>query len=397
MKRQYKRTIATVTLLALAAVLLLSGCAGITELKKEDKPASDSLPAAAAQAEVAQQAAQISYISIDINPSIRLIVKDGIVVDAKAYNDDGEEIIIASQVTGLSPEEAISLIINAIAEQGYFDSGDEALVITACGDQDEELLASIQDTANQTLEQLGIACDVVASCVTNPIVEAAKEAGMTPGRYKVIKYLAEQEGIAFEEAALKYSAYKMGQLMALIEDPGDVFGNKEEVNLEDLISGLTQEQQDILMQAIKDYEAALRAAQQQFVQTKKQVNSEMQTQKAQIQNAFKTTKDLDQFKQSRNELHMQFRSRRLEARQVFFAARAQAQLQFRQTVADLGLDEETIKALLAWDYDLEWKEDQSWDTGADDKDKTETEDQGKGRGSSNGKGKGQNNRGTDEE
>lgn len=381
-----KRVLASVTTFILLAVFVIAGRAQTLQIpQNQDVP--ETLGAVAEnqnQEEQTQDNTQLSYVSIDINPSIRLTIKDGAVLNAQAFNDDGEEIIFSTDVTGLSPQEAVNALIAAIAEQGYFDDSDAALVITACGDNDEELLEGIKDAAAQALFDLGVECDVVASCVSNQTVEDAKKAGLTPGRYKLLCYIAEQEGISFEEAKEKYGALKMSDLIKMVPNPGLVFGKRgEDVDIDAILEGLTPEQLQLLNQAREEFAVAMRTAQQQYVQTKKQVQTQIQAQRTAIQNEFKTSKDQAQFKQQKTELKNEYQLKRQEARDVFFAAREQAKQRFREAVESLGLDESVIKALLNWDYDLDWKDDIDWNDGEKGKDSTEKIPANKG-----GKGKG---------
>ena len=354
----------TILVTCFIAALMLAGCAGVTDIVTSSIPANTTQPvttaAATPEPTTAQQSA-LSYVSLDINPSIKLTIKDGVVAQASAMSDDGEEIITGIDVAGLVPEDAVSALIEAIAAQGYFEAEDAALVITSSGAKDEELLENLKDAARQTLDGLGLECEVTTSYVEPEIVEEAKAVGLTPPRYLAIKYLAEKEGISFEEAKEKYGSLKMGALLKICGHPRDVFGDKVDVDWDELISGLDTEQQQILEQAKNAYEQALRAAQTQFVQSKKEIQSQTQSKRAQIQNAYKETKDLAVYKQAKTQLQAEFAAQKREARQVFFAVREQAKTQFREAVAQLGFDEAVIKALLDWDYDVQWNEQIVWD------------------------------------
>lgn len=373
-----KRKQMTIVVTCLIAALMMAGCAGVADVVTSSIPANTTQPvttAAATPVPTASEQSALSYVSLDINPSIKLTIMDGVVIEASAMSDDGEEIITGVDVAGLVPQDAVSALIEAIAALGYFDAEDAALVITSSGADEEELMESLKDAARQTLDGLGLECEVTASCVEPEIVEEAKAAGLTPPRYLAIKYLAKKEGISFEEAKEKYGSMKMGALLKLCGHPRDVFGDKMDVDWDELINGLDPEQQQILEQAKNAYGQALRAAQSQFVQSKKDIQSQTQSKRAQIQNAYKETKDLAAYKQAKTQLQAEFAAQKREARQMFFAAKEQAKAQFREAVADLGFDEAVIKALLDWDYDAEWDEQINWDAEEAEADRQEASEE----------------------
>ncbi len=371
-----KRVLTSLTTILLA-VLIFAGCAQTIQIpQKKDVPETEGKTEIQVQEDQPQEA-QLSYVSIDINPSIRLTIKEGAVLYAQAFNDDGQEIIYSTDVAGLSPQEAVNVLIEAIAQQGYFDNSDAALVITACGDKDEELLEGIKDSASQALLDIGLECEVVASCVSNQTVEDAKNAGLTPGRYKLLSYIAQQEGISFEEAKQKYGALKMSDLIKMVPNPGEVFGKRgggDDFDPSEALDGLTPEQLQMLNQAKEQFSEAMRTAQQKFVQTKKQVQTQVKTQRTAIQNEFKSSKDQAQYKQQKTALKKEYQLKRNEARRVFFAAREQAKQRFREAVGSLGLDESVISALFDCDYDLDWDNDIDWNDDDDDRDDRDDDD-----------------------
>ena len=309
---------------------------------------------------------QLSYVSIDVNPSIKFTVQDGVVLDVSALNDDGEAITLENDVTGLTPTEALNALIGAFANGGYIteEDGNASLVITTSGDDEEELLQNLQDTATQRLTELGLACDVVVSAVEDEITEEAKLNGLTPGRYLLLSYLAEKEGITLEEAKAKYGSLKMGKMVKLVDDVDEVFGHKDdEKDMQELVDSgiLTAEQLEILTQAQNTFKTSMKQAQQTYKQTRTDAMDLLKASKTELKNAFKADKDVDKYKSAKTALQVQLEQQKQTAIQTYKQAKVQAREQFRATVQSLGLTDEQIAALTQWDFDFDWDQDYDWD------------------------------------
>jgi hypothetical protein len=316
----------------------------------------------------------VSYVSIDINPSIELTVKYGVVLDVTAYNDDGTEILLSTDVSGKTPEAATTALIAEFAAQGYItpDNTDAAIVITVYGDDEDGLLVNIQSAASESLTGLGITCDLVASAVEPDIAQTAKAAGITPGRYLLIKYLADRDGITVEEAWQKYGSMKMKELLNLIPNPGEVYGDDAYVYLASVVAGLTPEQLQILNQAQLAYQTAMKTAVKTYNQAKADARAYFKAARDAAHDAFKETHDKNAWQQAKAAAKQEMQQRYRVAKQAFNTARTQAQEAFMTAIANLGLSEEQIQALLEWDFELEWNFDYNW---SESEETVDTEDQ----------------------
>ncbi|PKK96346.1 MAG: hypothetical protein CVV58_06825 [Tenericutes bacterium HGW-Tenericutes-3] len=81
-----------------------------------------------------------SYVTLDINPSIELIVSDDdIVTYANALNEDGEILLAELDLIGMELDAAIDLIIETSIELGFIDfTAEEVIVQVDIVDEDEE-------------------------------------------------------------------------------------------------------------------------------------------------------------------------------------------------------------------------------------------------------------------
>lgn len=106
----------------------------------------------------------LSRVTIDINPSIEMMVdEDQKVLSVSALNDDGSIIISGEEIVGKDVGEATKLILELSTETGYIVKGeitstDNTINITVSGNTEyaEKLANKIIDSGNKALEKLGI-------------------------------------------------------------------------------------------------------------------------------------------------------------------------------------------------------------------------------------------------
>lgn len=122
----------------------------------------------------------VSYISIDVNPSIELALNRwNRVITAKGYNEDGSAILRTLSVKGMAYTDAVNTIIDSEAMQPYLE-GDSTLTFTvASRDEEREtiLLAGIE-TSSGCRNHGGQSCKADLS-----LLEAAHEHGLSMGKY----------------------------------------------------------------------------------------------------------------------------------------------------------------------------------------------------------------------
>lgn len=124
-----------------------------------------------------------SYVSIDINPSMELALnRYNIVINAKGYNDDGNEALEDIELCGMKYTEAIEKLLESDQLQEYFVS-DYELVFTVISQNQQELVEGIEST--EGYKKYGSCC-LTADYETR---EEAEKAGMTVGKYRAYQQL----------------------------------------------------------------------------------------------------------------------------------------------------------------------------------------------------------------
>lgn len=153
----------------------------------------------------------VSYVSIDINPSIELVLnRFNVVIETNAYNDDGLKITEAVDVSNMNYEDAIDKLLGSEQFSSYVED-DYELVFTVISDNQEEIINGIENT--QCYQKYGSAC-VGADYETR---QEAMGYGMSFGKYKAYLQLIEYyPGITPEEC----NKLSMNEIKDLITQKG---------------------------------------------------------------------------------------------------------------------------------------------------------------------------------
>lgn len=136
----------------------------------------------------------VSFVSLDINPSIELGVNVfDVVVSAEAYNNDGEKVLEDLDVEGGSVEEAINEIVNSAIADGYVEEdGTSVISITTetdDGERSEELEEAAEEGVENALEENETEADIEKDNVALERRDEARELGITPGKLNLIQKL----------------------------------------------------------------------------------------------------------------------------------------------------------------------------------------------------------------
>ena len=136
-----KKVIFTTIVLAIALCMcfVFVGCDGFTSLLKGN---DNTTPTASAD----------TYMVIDINPTVEVVIGDGVVTDVKAGNDDGSILLSGEEFVGLSVFEAAKKVVALAEQMGFLTEGNYQVKITVVSDDQttaQEILVSAQQGAEQ--------------------------------------------------------------------------------------------------------------------------------------------------------------------------------------------------------------------------------------------------------
>jgi len=136
----------------------------------------------------------VNYVSLDINPSVEFGINTfDRVVSAEAYNDDGTQLLDAAPYINLTLEEAVDTLVQEAVEQGFImDDGSTVIAVTAESNEAStatELQNVCESGINLALETQETSAVIYTDCVNLQLRTRAREAGVSPGKYRLIEVL----------------------------------------------------------------------------------------------------------------------------------------------------------------------------------------------------------------
>ena len=136
----------------------------------------------------------VSYLSLDINPSVELGVNSfDKVVEVEAYNEDGEKILEGVDVLGSNVSDAVNTLVSSAADNGYI-AEDGSTVVSVTSETDNtntatELETEAENGANKALEESEKEAVINKDNVALARRDEARALGITPGKLNLINKL----------------------------------------------------------------------------------------------------------------------------------------------------------------------------------------------------------------
>lgn len=155
--------------------------------------------------------APVSYISVDINPSIELTLNQlDRVTAAEGKNADGRMLLTDLDLTGKNYLEAVERLVESDGLQAYL-AHDAALMVTVASPRADELLLGLENSVVAT--QYGGTCRR-----TNlEDVSAAHACGLSLGKYEMYLRLAQYDQSITPEACHNMTMRQMRDLLSQYE------------------------------------------------------------------------------------------------------------------------------------------------------------------------------------
>ena len=154
----------------------------------------------------------VSYLSLDINPSVELGINiSGRVVKVEGYNDDGKNILIGINVKGSDAKTAVDTLVKSAVNKGYI-AKDGSSVISLTSETDDKNTATNLETeaeagAKEALTTSGEKAEVLKDNVALARRDEARKLGITPGKLNLIQKLQKVDPAAtvdqYKDAAVK--------------------------------------------------------------------------------------------------------------------------------------------------------------------------------------------------
>ncbi len=165
-------------------------------------------------------AATDTYVTLDINPSVELIVnRREKVVYANALNEDGEVLLAELDLIGMDLDAAIELIIQTSIELGFIDVESEEVIVSITALAKDPLLGEkirnkVKEHVNHAFENRGIIGRGQDKAFVPDFVAEAESYGVTPGFLFLVKAAMFADDELTLEVALEM---EVSELQAIIK------------------------------------------------------------------------------------------------------------------------------------------------------------------------------------
>ncbi len=202
--------------LTLMLTLLTTCLVGCTPALGNSPEASDSS---------ALKATAAAVFTLDVNPGVRIYVKeDNTVISVEATNEDGEDVIAELEPEGEDYEQVVEQIIDEMDEQGYLE-GDESSVLVSVEKKAMDISERVNDRINKAFEKHGKRASVIEQDFDALDEEIGKTIGEMAKRYKISEgkaHLIEKIREEFPELSEEeLASLKVNDLGMMLEDTSD--------------------------------------------------------------------------------------------------------------------------------------------------------------------------------
>lgn len=185
--------------------------------------------------------ATTSYVSIDINPSVELVLdKDNKVVSYRAANDDAQVLFVGAEkegkaIVGADVSTATQNLVSIAIECGYLSEENNAVNVTATTSVDAKLGEIVENavkTAAGTLQvAVGEGVDIVLTHELEVLKEQKKDSDLYDKYYKDLslgKFKLMKSARAGDRSITMDEAVKMteDQLIAVVKESHEYYKNK---------------------------------------------------------------------------------------------------------------------------------------------------------------------------
>ncbi|SEU27577.1 hypothetical protein [Paenibacillus sp. NFR01] len=169
----------------------------------------------------------VSYLSLDINPSVEIGVNAfDKVVKVKGINDDGNKILAKISIKGSNVRVAVSTLVYSAVDNGFIaDNGSSVVSITSETDNSKtaaKLENDAETGANQALEESDTTATVIKDNVALARRDQARALGISPGKLNLINKLQKVDPTATVD---KYKDASVKDIMKTIKDSKDKLKN----------------------------------------------------------------------------------------------------------------------------------------------------------------------------
>lgn len=173
------------------------------------------------------QTAQAATVSLDVNPSVEIVLnRNNRVVKVNALNEDGKIIVADMDFNGCQLKVAVNALIGSMLRAGYLSEMANSVLVSVDSDSKNDYQAIAELVANEitlTLKQGQIEASVVKQWIQNDdeIAQIAKQYNISLGKAQLICKIGNKTEYTIEQLA-ELSVNELSLLLPNVDIDGDV-------------------------------------------------------------------------------------------------------------------------------------------------------------------------------
>ncbi|WP_310831355.1 anti-sigma-I factor RsgI family protein [Paenibacillus pedocola] len=169
----------------------------------------------------------VSYLSLDINPSVEIGVNAfDKVVKVKGINDDGNKILAKINIKGSNVTVAVSTLVYSAVDNGFIAVDGSSVVSLTSETDDSNTAAELENDAetgaNQALQETDTTATVIKDNVALARRDQARALGISPGKLNLINKLQKVDPTATVD---QYKDASVKDIMKTIKESKDKLKN----------------------------------------------------------------------------------------------------------------------------------------------------------------------------
>ncbi len=157
----------------------------------------------------------VSYVSLDINPSIEYSLNEfDRVIDARGVNDDGAAIVeeLGSEVKNKEITDAISLTVEALEAENYITAEDQNYIVIGVYSEKGNHLDSVKNKVDSYVPDEEKTLSVSTIAITKEVKEASEDMGISAGKLGYIEEIAQEYGTISKDDAAELASYSVAKI-----------------------------------------------------------------------------------------------------------------------------------------------------------------------------------------
>lgn len=184
----------------------------------------DTASNAASDVEVLKADAAAVF-TLDVNPGVRIYVKeDNTVIAVEATNDDGEEVVAELEINGLDYETVVEEIIDKLEEKGYLE-GESNSILISVEKKVKDISEKVNKKISEAFEKHGKKASVIEQDLDELDEQTEKAIGEIAEKYRISEgkaRLIEQIRGEFPELPVEeLASLKVNDLGIMLEETSD--------------------------------------------------------------------------------------------------------------------------------------------------------------------------------